>query len=436
MTAGPHSQPSLEPQIRRRLTTGLVLTFLLLAGLGGWGGYASISSAIIAPGTVVVDGSDKKVQHPTGGVVGEILVRNSDAVEAGQVLVRLDPTQTRASLGLVISQQIQLEGHKARLQAERDQSLKVTFPVGFEEGSPEARQIAESEQRLYGARLAAKAGQKSQLTERVGQLRQEIDGLKSQLFAKDTEVSLMNDELERVSFMRKQNLVPVTRLLASERDLTKLKGEQGLLVSQIAKANGQISEIELQIISLDQNMQSESMKELRDVEGKLSELVERRNAAQDQLERIDIRAPRAGIVHDLQIHTVGGVITAAETLMTIVPSGDKLAIEIHVAPTDIDQMSIGQAATLHFSAFNRRDTPEFPGTVSQIAANLTREAQTGVTYYVARLAIAEENQDEVRALKLVPGMPVETFIKTGQRTAISYLLKPFRDQIARAFKED
>ncbi len=429
-------RPLLEPQIRRRLTMGVGLTLLLLAGLGGWGAYASISSAIISPGTIVVEGSDKKVQHQTGGVVGEILVKNGDAVEAGQVLVRLDPTQTRASLGVVTSQQVQLEGRMARLQAERDQSVTVIFTDEFKRISPEAKQIADSEQRLFEARQTAKAGQKSQLTERIGQLHQEIDGLKAQLLAKETEVSLMTDEFDRVQLMRNQSLVPVTRLLTAERDLTRLKGERGLLFSNIARTKGQISEIELQMISLDQTMQSDSMKELREVEGRLSELVERRNAAQDQLERIDIRAPIGGIVHEMQIHTVGGVITPAETLMTIVPSGEKLAIEIHVAPTDIDQMMIGQHATLHFSGFNRQTTPEFPGVVAQIAANLTREPQTGVTYYVARLAIAEDKQEEVRALKLVPGMPVETFIETGERTAISYLLKPFLDQVARAFREE
>jgi HlyD family secretion protein len=430
------TSPRVEPQIRRRLALGLVTTALLIGGIGGWGAYAMISSAIIAPGVIVVEGSDKKVQHPTGGVVGAILVKNGDKVEAGEVIVRLDPTQTKAQLGVVTSQQVQLKGRKSRLEAERDQTASVIFPADFKTSFPEAADIARSEERLFQARQEGKTGQKSQLNERVGQLRKEIEGLTAQLAAKETEILLMTEELARVEGMRKQNLVPVTRLLQSERDLTRLKGENGLLVSNVAKAQGQISEIELQIISLDQTMQTESMKELREVEARLSELLEREVAAQDQLNRIDIKAPRPGIVNDMQIHTVGGVISAGETLMTIVPNDEKLAIEIRVAPTDIDQMQIGQRATLHFSAFNRQQTPEFPGEVSQIAANLTKEPQTGVSYYVARLAISAEKQDEARQLKLVPGMPVETFIETGERTAISYLFKPIRDQISRAFKED
>ena len=426
----------LEPQIKRRLSLALVLMTLLVGGLGGWGAFASISSAIIASGLVVVDGNDKKVQHPTGGVVGDILVKSGDKVTAGQTLVRLDPTQTRAALGVVISQQVQLEGRTARLQAERDQAPFVIFPQKFKDSAPEAASIAESEERLYRARQTAKNGQKNQLNERIGQLRKEIEGLSAQLKAKETEVGLMEDELERVLGMRKQSLVPVTRLLEAERDLTRLKGERGLLLSNIAKAEGQISETGMQILSLDQNMQSESMKELREVEARLSELVERRTAAQDTLDRIEIKAPRSGTVHELQIHTVGGVINPAETLMTIVPDDEKLAIEVRVAPTDIDQVFIGQKARLRFSAFNQRSTPEFEGEVAQVAAELTREPQTGVSYYTARIKVAAQSQEQAQSLKLVAGMPVETFIETGHRTAVTFLLKPFSDQIARAFKED
>ena len=428
--------PKLESQMRRRLLMGLVLTALLVGGLGGWGAVASISSAVIAPGLIVVDGHGKKVQHPTGGVIGEILVKGGSKVEAGEVVIRLDPTQTRAALGVVTSQQVQLEGRRARLAAERDQAKTVNFAKGYIESSAEAADIAESEQRLYAARISAKEGQKSQLAERIGQFRKEIEGLQSQLLAKETEVKLVTEEYERVNDMYKKQLTPITRVLTAERDVTRLQGEQGALVSNVARAKGQISETEVQIISLDQTMQSESMKELREVEARLAELAERRNAAQDQLDRIDIKAPRSGVVHELQVHTVGGVIQPAETLMTIIPSDDKLAVEVRIAPTDIDQVTIGQKATLRFSAFNQRTTPEFIGEIQQIAGDLTKEPQTGVSYYIARIAISEEHQDDVRALKLVPGMPVETFVETGSRTAISYLFKPFSDQISRAFREE
>ena len=428
--------PKLEPQIRRRLVTGLLLTTALVGGLGGWGACASISSAIVAPGIVVVEGSDKKVQHPTGGVIGAILVKSGDLVQAGDIVLKLDPTQARASLGIVTSEQTQLLARQARLHADRDQVSQITFPEGFLASCPEAPAIAESERRLFDARRASTAGQKAQLQERIGQLHKEIEGLNSQLSAKKSEVTLMVDELERVRGMRAKNLVPVTRELSSEREFTRLKGEEGSLVSSIAKAEGQIREIGVQMLSLDQSMLTDAMKDLRDVETRLSELAERRNAAQDQLNRIDIKAPRSGIVHDLQVHTVGGVIGPAETLMTIVPNDEKLAIEIRLAPTDRDQVQIGQLAHLRFSAFNQRTTPEFTGEVTEIASELTREPQTGVSYYTAHLSVSEDRRAEAMSLKLVPGMPVETFMQTGERTALSYFMKPFRDQMERAFKEE
>lgn len=425
---------TLEPTIRKRLVLGLVLTLGLFGSVVGWGAMASISSAVIASGHVVVDGSGKKVQHPTGGVVGAINVRNGDKVEAGQIVMTLDATQTRAALGVITSQHTQLLGRKARLQAERDQAAEVTFPKDFAAASSEAAEIAESETRLYKARVSAKDGQKAQLAERVGQLRREIEGLQSQLTAKGAEVKLMQEEFARVNDMYKKNLVPVTRVLTAERDVTRLKGEHGSLVSSIARAEGQISEIGVQIISLDQTMQSESMKELRDVEARLSELAERRNAAQDQLNRIELRAPHSGLVHDLQVHTIGGVIQPAETLMTIIPDDERLSIEVKIAPTDIDQVKVGDVATLRFSAFNQRTTPEFQGTITQIAADLTKEPQTNLAYYTARVGV--NDAEALRELKLVPGMPVEAFVQTGERTAISYLFKPFDDQIQRAFREE
>lgn len=439
MAAAPKTNPeviAVEPQIRRRLAYGTALTVLLVGSLGGWGALASLSSAVIAPGIVVVDSSDKKVQHPTGGIVSELNVQNGDRVKAGDVLVRLDATQARANLGVITSQQMEYRGRKARLEAERDQATKIEFPKGFQDSSADAAAIAASERRLFEARMTSKEGQKKQLRERIGQFRKEIEGLTVQHVAKKTEVELMGEEQVRVQDMRKRELVNVTKQLTTDRDFTRLQGEEGMLVSNIAKADGQISEIEVQIISLDQTMVSESMKELREVEGHLSELAERRTAAQDQLDRIEIKAPRSGRVNELAVHTVGGVINPAETLMMIVPDDEKLAIEVRVAPTDIDQLSIGQPATLRFSAFNQRSTPEFKGVITQIAANMTREPQTGVSYYTARLAIAPDQEEAARKLKLVPGMPVETFVQTGERKAITYLLKPFNDQIARAFKEE
>lgn len=427
-----------DPPLSGLVAWALALIALLFGGLGAWATYAPLSGAVIASGSVVVDSNVKKVQHPTGGIVGSINARNGDHVTAGDVLLRLDDTQTRANLGVILSQLIQLKGRRIRLEAERDGSQTLKFPAEFESGEAEAADVVRGEKKLFDARQILKNGQRAQLKERVGQLRRETEGLTAQRDAKSIEIELMQEELARLSDLRRQNLIPQPRVLAAQRDLVKLKGEWGALEAQIARSLGSISETELQIMTLDQTMQTEASKELRDVEGRIAELLERRVSAEDQLRRISIYAPQTGVVHELTVHTVGGVIGAAETIMLIVPDEDRLAIEVRVAPIDIDQIAIDQKCTLRFSAFNQRATPEFACVVSRVGADITRDPQTNTFYYLVRLRIADSESDKLNNLnlKLVPGMPVEAFIETGQRTMMSYLTKPLMDQIARAFKEE
>jgi HlyD family secretion protein len=422
--------------LRGRLVAGLVVSALLVAGLGGWAASAKLSGAVIAPGLIVVDSNVKKVQHPYGGVVGQILVKNGDRIAPGDVLIRLDDTQTRAALGIVVSQLVELTGRSARLAAERDGAEAVAFPPDFAGMGPEAARVGEGERRLFVARRTTADSQKEQLGKRVGQLGQEIEGLTAQREAKARELKLVREELARVRDMYKRSLTPVTRVLAMERDEARIAGEHGALIAQIARARTQIGETELQILNVDQTRQSEAQRELREVEARLAELAERRIAAEDQLRRIELRAPISGVVHELGVHTVGGVISPGEPVALIVPSTDLLTIEVRIAPADIDQIEAGQASVLRFPAFNQRTTPELAGTVTRVAADLTREAQTGQTFYLARIAVDEAALASLGGLKLVPGMPVEAFIETGERTALSYLVKPFTDQVARAFREE
>jgi HlyD family secretion protein len=422
---------SLEPALAKRLGLGIFLIALLLASCGVWATTTSIAGAVITSGTVVVDSNVKKVQHSAGGIVAEIPVKNGDRVEAGDVVLRLDDTQARANLGIVSSQIVQLQGRKARLEAERDQAATIVFAYDFltaEEGVV----IAEGERRLFEFRRASKQGQIAQLKERIGQLREEIKGQTAQREAKDAEVALMIEELDRLEQLRRKELMATNRILSAQRDLTRLKGEWGAIVAQIARAHGQISETELQILNLDQTMQTEASKELREMEARMAELAERRVAAEDQLKRVVLRAPQIGIVHDLAVHTVGGVVGAGETAMLIVPNMDELSVEVRIATSDIDQVYVGQEATLRFPAFNQRTTPEIKGTVTRVGADLTRETQTNSAFYIARIR-PEESQRQ--ALKLVPGMPVEAFISASDRTAISYLVKPLSDQLTRALRE-
>ena len=274
--------------LRRRLIAGLIVAGFLVFGVGSWAAVAALSGAVIASGLIVVDSNSKKVQHPSGGVVGEILVKNGDAVAANDILLRLDDTQTRAALGIVVSQLVELTGRKARLMAERDDAPEIEFPADFASIAPDASRVAAGERRLFEARRKTTAGQKAQHRERIEQLRHEVTGLSSQRDAKARELGLVREELARLTDMYRRNLLPVTRVLAMQSEEARIDGEHGALVAQIARASGQIGEIELQILSIDQTLQSDAQKELREIEGRIAELSERRVAAEDQLKRIDL----------------------------------------------------------------------------------------------------------------------------------------------------
>lgn len=425
-----------EPSLRAHVVAALATVALLFVGFGGWAATAMLSGAVVAPGLVVVDSSVKKIQHPVGGIVDEIRVRNGQRVGAGDLLVKLDDTQTRAALAIIVSQLVELTGRQARLAAERDGLAAIEFPSDFESNSADALRVAQGERRLFEARHRLSQDQKAQLRERIGQLQKEIDGLTSQRGAKVRELALVREELARVSDLKRRQLMPVTRVLAMQRDEARIDGEYGTLVAQIARAGGQINEIELQILSIDETIRTDAQKDSREIEARIAELAERRIAAEDQLKRIVLRAPISGIVHELAVHTVGGVISAGEAVMLIVPDSDALSVEIQVRPGDIDQVSLGQKTNLRLTAFSQRATPEIAGTVTRIGADLTRQPQTGQAFFVARVRIDADELKKLNGMKLVPGMPVEAFIETGQRTALSLLVKPFADQLARAFREE
>jgi HlyD family secretion protein len=431
-------KPSARAAIRRYSLVGLSAAFFLVGGLGGWAAVTELSGAVVAPGAIVVDTYVKKVQHPTGGVVGEILARDGDRVRAGDVVVRLDETVARASLSMVSKSLDELAARQSRLEAERDGSEKVAFPAAFKSRlqEPELASLIQGETNVFQDRREARAGQKAQLQERIAQLQEQIDGLKLQASAKGDEIQLIQDELTGVEQLWKKNLVPITRVTSLKREETRLRGERGQLISNIAQAKGRISETSLQVLQIDQDLRSEVSKELREVQAKAAELVERKTTAEDQLKRIDIRAPQDGVVHQSVVHTVGGVINAGEALMLVVPEADDLSIEVKVLPQDIDQLRPGLDTVLRLSAFNQRTTPELKGKVSMIAADLVTDQRTGMQYYPVRVAFAEGERERLGDLKLVPGMPVEGLIQTGYRTVFSYLTKPVADNMAKAFREE
>jgi HlyD family secretion protein len=427
-----------QPSIRRHILAGLVVIGVLVIGFGGWAGTTQLSGALIAPGQIVVDSNVKKVQHPTGGIVGEVRVREGDSVKIGDVVVRLDDTVTRAALSIVTKGLNELYARKARLEAERDGAAEVEFPKSLLEAAatdPEVRKIIDAEKKLFELRRTARAGQKSQLRQRIGQLQEEITGHTAQRNAKQKEVELIERELAGVRDLFNKNLIQINRLTQLEREATRLEGERGLLVATTAQTKGKINELELQIIQIDQDLSSEVAKEMREIDGKIGEFVERKVTAEDQLRRIDIRAPQDGTVFQSNVHTVGGVISAGDAIMLIVPAADNLTVEAKVNPQDINQLQVGQKATLRFTSFNQQSTPEIEGTVSRISADITTDQRTGAGYYTIRIAMSAEQVARLGEVKLVPGMPVEAFIQTGDRTVVSYLMKPITDHFQRAFRE-
>jgi HlyD family secretion protein len=427
---------SAHGSIRRHLRGGIAVVALLAGGIGGLAATTELSGAVIAPGSLVVDSNVKKVQHPTGGVVGELRARDGDKVKAGDIVVRLDETITQANLAIVVKSLNELQSRLARLEAERDNVDTVVFPAELlaRAGDPELARSMTGERNLFEFRKSARAGQKAQLRERIAQLKEEIQGLTGQVAAKKRETELIGQELEGVRDLWRKNLVQIQRVTALERDAARLEGERGQLIASTAQAKGKISEIELQILQIDQDLRSEVAKDLREVQGKIAELVERKVAAEDQLKRIDIRAPQNGMVHQSTVHTVGGVITPGEAIMLIVPEADALTVEAKLAPQDIDQVRVGQTAALRFSAFSQRTTPELDGVVSRVSADLTTDQRTGAAYYVVRITLSESELARLEGLRLVPGMPVEAFIRTGERTVLSQVMKPFTDQITRSFR--
>lgn len=427
--------------VRRLERIGYALVALLFGGAGVWASTTHIAGAVIAPGTIVVQSNVKKVQHPTGGVVAAINVHEGEEVKTGQVLVRLDDTVARATVGVVRVQLDELMARQARLLAERDEAHQIDFPAELVARKTD-RQLAATlagEQKLFESRQIAKIGQREQLQQRIEQSREEIRGLEAQQAGKEQEIAFIDKELSGVNELWDKNLVGIQRLMQLNRDRARLSGERGQYIAEIARAKGKISETGLQIIQLDKDFRTEVLKDLREAQGKIAELTERLVGAQDQLKRVDILSPQDGVVNQLAIHTVGGVIGTGEVLMEIVPSDDKLIIESKVDPRDIDQVKTGADALVRVMAGDERANPDLTGKVMLVSADLTRGRQvSGVperAYYTVRVSLAKDEVARLSDLKLLPGMQTEVFIQTYPRTPIEYLTKPLRDQMARTFRE-
>lgn len=421
----------------RQQMAGLAMIVVFGGTLGYWATATHLTSAVATGGQFVSASDVKKVQHPTGGVIGALLVKDGDKVNAGDVLLRLDETVTRANLQVVTKQLAEFAVRRTRLVAERDGAETMLLPPELADRAddPAVQRLVAAENNLFQSRRSARAGQKEQLRKRIGQLQDEIRGLQSQQAGKAEEAKIIARQLVGVRDLYAKNLIQISQLSALERDAAANEGQTGQIIAGMAQTQGKISEIELQIIQIGEDLRADAMKELREIDAKEAELTERRTIAEDQLQRIDLRSPVSGTVHQLAVHTVGGVLNQGETAMYIVPGEDALQLDARVSPTDIDQITMGQAARLKVQAGNQRNNPELAGTVTRISADVTREERTGSVFYSVRVSVPKEEAVRLEPLKLMAGMQAEVFIETTTRTPLDYLMKPMLDQMSRMFRE-
>ncbi len=420
------------------MLAGLVIVVVMFGGLVAWAAKVSLSGAVIAPGVMTVYSKRKTVQHLDGGIVSEILVRDGDYVEQGQVLIRLDATRTKANLAIVDGQLGILRVRAARLRSERDGLDQVNLDrtsLGHDEDANLSEIIA-GEFQLFEARRESLGGEVAILTERTMQLEEQIRGLEAQLQSKKRQIRLLREEINDLTKLYKKGHATKTRLLALKRTAEQLNGERGEHIADIARARRSIGEAELQMIQVEKEFRQEVVNELHQVQAEIFDLEERRVAAADELRRIDIRAPKAGTVVGMEMHTVGGVIRPGQPILDIVPMGDELVVEARVAPRDIDKVSKGLSAIVRLSAFNVRTTPELDGTVFAASADRLIDDANGQAYFLVGVRITSDELAKLGDLEVLPGMPAEVFIKTGERTALNYLVKPLIDGLARTFTED
>lgn len=436
----PADGPATKDPFSSRLpmTLGLLSLLVLVGGFGLWAAVADISSAVMAPGKVEVENKQQVVEHPDGGVVGEIMVRDGDLVKAGDVLLRFDDTLMRNERESFASQYWELVARTARLDAEQNQRTEIVFSDELlaAAGHPSIAEIVQGQKQLFDARLRTLADQVEQLRERQSQIREQVQGAESQIRALERQLALVAQELEGQQKLYDSGLAQLNRLLSLQREEARLQGEVGGLTASIAESRGRVAEIEIQVLNLESTRQEQAITQLRDIQYQQNQVREQLASVEERLDRLDVRAPIDGVVLGMTVFSVRSVVSPGEPILYIVPSDSVLVIESQIDTIFIDQVWAGQPATLRFSAFSSRTTPELEGHVVKVSPDAFTDERTGRTYYTATLAPNEGELEKLEGLTLVPGMPVEGFIKAGDRTPLTYLTKPFTDYFSGAMLEE
>ena len=433
------TNPTPEFSVHRHLALGLGGLALLILGFGGWASFSEISGAVIAPGQIEVDQNRQVVQHPDGGVVAQILAQEGDSVRQGQLLIQLDATRLGSELAIIEGQLFELMARRGRLEAERDDKPEPVYDMLLRDSAAsnaDAAVLMAGQSQLLAARRASRAQEVAQLAKRRSQIDTQITGISTQSQALGQQLELIEQELKDQQTLLDRGLAQAGRVLALRREQARLSGQLGELTAQRALAQERATEKELEVIKLRTQQREEAITRLRGLQFRDLELAEQRRAFLDQRDRLAIRAPASGIIYGLQVTTPRSVIRAAEPVMFIIPQDRPLVIAARVDPIHIDKITLGQPVNLRFSALDQRTTPELTGEVAKVSPDAFVDQARGLSYYRAEITLPEAEQAKLpENIRLLPGMPVEAFIRTGDRTPLAYLTKPLTDYFSKAFRD-
>lgn len=419
----------------RRL--GALIVLITFGGFGMWSAYAPLQSAALAPGTVMVKGSRKSVEHLEGGIVSKLLVRDGDTVDSGDLLIQLDDTQVRAQLEISTGQYYAVKAREARLRAERDGLESVVYPdVITDVDDTRAQDAMQNQNQVFAAARNARLGEAAVLKQRIEQLREQINGTKALKLGKEKLVVSYKEEIKDFTELLQDGFANKQRLRELERSLARTEGEVADLISAMARLKIQMGETQMHILQLEKEFHTAVVDQLSVAQAEINDLDERMRAAADRLERAEIYSPAGGMVMGMSLASIGEVVSPAEPLLYVVPQSEELIVEARVNPADIDRVHNGQSASIRFSAFKSAITPVIDGTVTGISPDALANEQSGSQYYLAKVELTAKGQEMLDELILVPGMPAEVLINTGARTLFQYLTQPIRDAFARSLIED
>lgn len=426
--------------MRRLMRWFMLSSFLVFFGVGGWAVAAKVDSAVVTSGTFAVQSSAQAVQHLEGGLIGAILVKEGELVREGQVLVRLDAAKVTADASILERKLIELTAQKARLEAEHMERTTITRPslavIPSKQAESALRATLAAEESLMNERRFTRMSQLSQQQERKHQVERQIDGFNERYRALKEELAQVTAELADQRMLDSKGLIRRPVLRQTEREVSRLKGEMGDIEARIAGARSQLTEIQFKIAELTQNSRSEILRQLQSVTAGLAETEEQLSAARDRLQRLDIRAPRTGLVHELMVHTIGGIVGPGQKLMSIIPSEEPLIVNAKIRPEEVDQVHIDQPATILISSFKLPTPLELEGLVTNVSPDQVVSGQSGQAYFTVKIAIAPGERRKLEGKELTPGLPADVLIRGDSRRIISYLTQPLTDRLAVTFREE